>query len=235
MESSKPKIHLIYTNVGDLFYKLMMRCFLKKTLLLDSNKTGMEACELDSLNLDVPKSLKSIHEMEVGTLANHLIANLESSENPDILKLEFLSCYKIITKYLQDNMPHQSILLRDLICIQPNQHRKRSPAAIRTVAIFFSKTMKNTKLTSLTPESYANLIMIEYKIYQTRCFDIPPPDTDDKGCQKRIEEYWNFVGKIENPDRTLKFKNLTNLVFINMFISHENTDPERGISQINIC
>lgn len=105
MESLEPKIHVLYTIIGTLFYKLMT-CFVKKPLLMEPNKNiRKEARELGNLDLSNSQHLKTVHDIEVGTRSKYLIANLESSENLDLLKVEFRSCYQIITKYLQTRFP----------------------------------------------------------------------------------------------------------------------------------
>lgn len=61
-ESNDPKIHVMYTNMGTLMYKLMC-CFVKNSVLLDSKGIRTETCELG--NLEISKHLKSIHAVEI--------------------------------------------------------------------------------------------------------------------------------------------------------------------------
>lgn len=225
MESKSPKIHVMYTNMGELLYKLMS-CFVKKSVLLQSNGTRKEACDLGGL--DVLPHLMSVHSVEYGTKAKYLIANLEASTNLDRLKLELRSCLVKITSYLQNHLPHQSTFLKDLSCLQPDQRKlSRSPPAIRRVALKIGKVLKNTKFTSLTPEAFADDVMIEYKLYQSESLYEPEPDDPPQS----IEDYWYFIGKIKNADGNLKFAKLDSLVKACLSISHGNADPERGFSE----
>lgn len=147
-----------------------------------------EARDLDAIDLEVSKNLKSVHDMEIGARTRYLVAVCESRENLQILKVEFCSCYLILTKYLQTKLPHNSILLRDLMCIHPDErHRSTSAPSIRRTALSIANILKNTKLTSLTPGTYTDQIMTEYKIYQTEDFHIPVPDLEDGPI--RIEDY----------------------------------------------
>lgn len=226
MESKEPKIHLMYTKMGELFHKLMS-CFVKKSALLGENGRIKDASELG--RLDVSQHLKGIHQMELGTKAKYLIANLEATKNIDHLKLQFRSCLLQITTYLQSHLPHKSIFLRDLVCIQPDERKSSTSApAIRRVAIKIAKVLHNTKLTQLTPEYYADEVMAEYKVYQSETFCVPETEPDKA---VRIEDYWSFVGKIRNAEGNLKFDKLVKLVRISLSVSHANADPERGFSE----
>lgn len=107
MESNEPKIHLMYTKMGELFHKLMSS-FVQKRILLDEKGQIKDARELSKL--DVSKHLMSIHQIELGTKAKYLIANLEAKVNVDHLKLQFRACLLQITTYLQSHLPHQRYL-----------------------------------------------------------------------------------------------------------------------------
>lgn len=167
--------------------------------------------------------------MELGTKAKYLIANLEAKKNLDNLKLQFRACLLYITKYLQDHLPHQSIFLKDLVCIQPDERNSSASASsIRRIGVKIAKVLKSTNLTQLTPEYCADEVVAEYKAYQSETFHVPETDPENP---LRIEDYWSFIGKIKNSEGNLKFKTLVKLVRICLSVSHGNSDPERGFSE----
>ena len=47
---------------------------------------------------------------------------------------------------------------------------------------------------------------------------------------KRIDHYWNKIGKILDEDRSLKYPQLFSLVKCILSLSHGNSSPERGFS-----
>lgn len=221
MLTAEPRIHVLYTSIGDLLYKVM-NCFVEEKVLLENNKVRKEARNLGRVNIE-NGNLKSIHDMKVGTRARYMVAHIETKQNLDLLKLQFRSCYQTITKYFQSHLPHG--FLRDLKCFQPEARLKAgSSAAVRRIALSMAKVLKNSNFTSLSPESYADLIDMEFSIYSTETLELADPD------KMRIDHYWNFVGEIKGVDGNLKFKNLSQLAMACLCISHGNAVPERGFS-----
>lgn len=208
----------MYTKMGELFHKLMS-CFVKNSALLDEKGCIKDAYELG--RLDVSKHLKSIHQLEIGTKGKYLFANAEATKNLDHMKMQFRSCLLQITTYLQSHLPHKSIFLKDLVSLQPDerQHSTSAPA-IRRVAIKTANVLRNTNLTQSTPEYYADEIMAQYKIYQSETLYVPETDSDDP---LKIEDYWNFVGKIKNAEGKLKFDELVELVKICLCVSFNSS------------
>lgn len=229
MESKQPKIHVMYTKIGELFHKLMS-CFVKPSILLNERGAIKDAHELGQL--DVTKYYRNIHDIELGTKAKYLIGILEPSKNVDHLKCQFRSCFTEITTYLQSHLPHKSIFLKDLTCLQPDKRKSSSSApAIRRVAIKIANVLHNTKLTQLTPECFADEVMSEYRIYQSETFYVPDSEPDEP---LRIDDYWMYVEKVKSVEGTTKFQNLVNLARVCLSISHGNADPERGFSENKI-
>lgn len=226
MESKQPKVHLMYTKMGELFYKLMS-CFVKRSRLLDDKGRKLEARELGKL--DVTKHLKDIHSVELGTKVKYLVANIEQKINLDQHKLQLRACFIGVTVYLQKHLPHDSIFLKDLTSLQPdNRKRSSSAPAIRRVALKIANVLSNTRLTPLTPERYADEVMSQFNIYQSDTFEMPNTDPDKP---LSIEDYWNFIGKLPDSEGKLKYKELLKLVRTCLSISHGNADPERGFSE----
>lgn len=146
--------------------------------------------------------------------------------------MQLRSCFVQVTSNLQSHLPHQSIFLRDLVCLQPEQRQNtKSAPAIRRVAIQIANVLRNTKLTSETPERYADQIMTEYKVYQSESFYVPEANSTAEDGALSIEDYWCFVDKIRDAEGKFRFKNLVDLVKVCLSISHGNAGPERGFSE----
>lgn len=156
----------------------------------------------------------------------YLIANAEKSAKLDSLKTSFVSCYVEASRYLQSKLPHESVFLRDLQCIQPSRKWSTSSvAAAGRVALSMANVLKNTNfLTTESPENYADQIKMEYRLYQSEHLEISEDIVDD------IELYWDAVGAIKCETGLFKFKKLSVLVKACLCISHGNASPERGFS-----
>lgn len=151
-QCSKPMVHVMYTSIGDLFSKLMGN-FVKPKVLMTSDNVKKDAHQLGIIDLTKAEDLLSIHKIEVGSEALYQIGLLENEINLDVIKTEFKMAYIQLTSDLQNNLPHDNTVLKNLQYIHPKNVRDRNAApAIRMLVSTIATTLKGSKFTALSVE-----------------------------------------------------------------------------------
>lgn len=149
-QCSKPMIQVLYPAIGDLFFKLMDN-FVKPKVLTTSSNEKKDAQALGVVDINKQENLLSIHKMDFGSKAAYQIGLLESKSNIDIIKTEFKMAFIELTLYLQDNLPHENPLLKNLQYIHPSKVRHiNAVPAIRKLAPTIARTLKGSNFTSLS-------------------------------------------------------------------------------------
>lgn len=150
LQSKKPVIHVLYSAIGDLYFKLMGN-FVKHEKLIDSTKNKKDAARLGVIDLNNNKNLKSLHEIDYGKKAKHQIAMIENDTNVDIIKTEMKTCLIEMTSYLQRKLPHGNKLIADIQFIHPSKRNDlKALPAIGRVAEKFSKVLRGTKFSDIS-------------------------------------------------------------------------------------
>lgn len=144
LQSKKPVVHVLYSAIGDLLFKLMAN-FVKNDKLVDSSKHKKDAAQLGVIDLSNSKILNSIHEIDFGKKAKYQIAMIENNTSVDIIKTEMKTCFIELTSYLQVKLPHNNKLLADIQYIHPTkQNDENAVSAIERVAEKFSSVLSGT-------------------------------------------------------------------------------------------
>lgn len=219
-QSSEPMIHLLYDGFGQTMFDLMSN-FVPRDALHDGNRR-LEAKDLGLLDV---KSLRmSVHDVNPGTEARHLIAKLEANnKNIDLVKHEIRSCYEEMVIYLQKHFPHGSTFLRDARALHPDSKRKcNSQAAFGRLAYMMSSVLNNTGIYVKPAAQFSDDIRRQHSQYETVDFAYTPSQS--------IDNYWTTVGEYVGADGKPRFAELATLAKNCLCVSHGNAEAERGFS-----
>lgn len=150
-QCSKPMVHVLYTSMGDMFFKLMANFV--KPKLLKFNESKKDSHELAAIDIKNPENLLSIHTMEFGSKTSYQIGLMESKTDLDSIKTELKMAYLTLTSYLQENLPHSNLILKNLQYIHPTKIREpKAVPAIKELAPTMAKTLKGSKFSALSVE-----------------------------------------------------------------------------------
>ena len=124
--------------------------------------------------------------------------------------------------YLQNNLPLQSTLLKDVSCLAPNVRNKEwTVNAIGRLA---------AKLPHMVSEREVSLVKDQWKLYQAE--DIPEEWHTDilMDVPKRLDHYWAKVLKIKSESGTKKYSLLSKVVKSCLSLHNGNASVERSLS-----
>lgn len=80
-QSKAPMVHLMYEGIGRLLYDIMSNFIKSKTLMENESVDRKEACVLGLIDVKNPQIQKKLDNINPGTQAKHIIANMEVKNN----------------------------------------------------------------------------------------------------------------------------------------------------------
>ena len=137
-----PMIHMLWPKITELVCKLMTKFVVRKCMFTNDKPVSDE----DVLKIDVTKnsSCKKASLIDIGTKAKVLfLGNLIPEEDEECFRKKCLRCFRISTKYLLDNLPHDNRLVRYAEYLHPlKRNISGSVSAIANTAIHMTNVSK---------------------------------------------------------------------------------------------
>jgi hypothetical protein len=205
-QKATPVIHIMYDSICRILMKLMRR-FMKMHAL--EKKYGAHLASVESKNVELQLSDKDI---VIGSATRTALAELNCDQQRHCM-LGIRSFFHTTVSQLQQKLPLNCNLLRQLGCVNPTKYKKES-----TVASIESLTGL------LQPKLNVSQVVDEWKILQV---DIDLPDYDQ---QERIEKYWNEVFKLQAQDGSLRYKLLPTVIKSALLLGQTNAESEHSLS-----
>ena len=205
-QKSSPTVHILYDSMCDVLAKLMRR-FMKMEEL--EKKYGSELASIKCKDVNCQLAKKDI---VIGDKARKGLTELPHDQQKKVI-LGIRTFYSTAVSYLQEKLPLDNQLLRQLGCLNPMKRKKASTAlSIESIASAVQPKVNTTQLGD------------EWKVYQ---MDTNLPDYDPK---QRIEVFWKQVFELQGPAGEPKYQVLPLVVKSALVLAQTNAESERSLS-----
>ena len=157
-------------------------------------------------------------QIELGENTRSALSKLTTDQEKVHVALRGMKqLYVETTKYLNNHLPIDNKLLRDVSFLHPSlRHSEHGAQAICRLAIM---------LTTISQEEVA-LLAGEWNVYMAGAVD-----TDDTDCaEERVDHYWANVFQEKSHQGKFKYFILQKLVKSLLSQAHGNEDVERSLS-----
>ena len=205
-QKSAPVIHILYDSLCGVLMKLMRR-FIQTTVL--ENVVGSELTKVNCKDVKLQLSDK---DLNLGSSTRKALKEL----SPDQQRKAFLGMrafFQATTSYLQDKLPLNNQLLKQLQCLNPS--RKKEEFTASAIASLSSVLQPNVNQTE---------VVDEWKLFQV---DTELPEYNAK---ERIEVFWNALFQLQSPSGDPRYKVLPCVVKSALILTQTNAESERSLS-----
>ena len=205
-QKSAPVIHILYDSLCGVLMKLM-RQFIQ-TMVLE-NVVGSELTKVNCKDVKLQLSDK---DLNLGSSTRKALKEL----SPDQQRKAFLGMrafFQATTSYLQDKLPLNNQLLKQLQCLNPS--RKKEEFTASAIASLSSVLQPNVNQTE---------VVDEWKLFQV---DTELPEYNAK---ERIEVFWNALFQLQSPSGDPRYKVLPCVLKSALILTQTNAESERSLS-----
>ena len=204
-QKSSPTVHILYDSMCDVLEKLMRR-FMKMEEL--ERKYGPELASIKCKDVNNHLADKDI---VIGDEARKELSKLSDDQKRKVM-LGVHRFYSTTVSYLQEKLPLDNKLLRQLGCLNPMKRKDSTASSIESIA------------SAVQPKVNKTLLGDEWKVYQR---DTNLPDYDPK---ERIEVFWKEVFELPGPAGEPKYQLLPLVVKSALVLAQTNAESERSLS-----
>ena len=198
-QSSKPMIHVLYTEMERLLGSLLNK-FIKSKYIKEPPVLG-----LHTLGVTKEKYHKPLTMIDVGTKVKCMLAKsgLLTSETQQKLREDCLSFYVNSVSYLQKELPFDNTFLKHAQYLHPEKRCDPSSlSGVSNLALSMTRVLKHclpsvfNVSASETEESICDRIRSQWRLYQTEAEALPEFSKDDQSSSKttRVQpSYWAYA------------------------------------------
>ena len=215
-QTDEPLVHILYSEMRDLLTVLMKR-FIKPSVM--EGKSMKELLEIDAADENNQVEMKKI---DFGKDAQDYLVVLDENQRKQGQKAMKMS-YESIVKYLQQKLPLQSTIMRDISCLSPLVREcEWTVNAIGRLASLLPHVLSKKEMA---------LIKDEWRLYQIEDIQENWFRDTKSGKMIRVDEYWQNIFEIRSANSTnAKYPCLRKVVKTLLSLPNGNADVERSLS-----